>query len=248
MIDLHDKVALVTGASRGIGRAIAETLASAGAKVACNGRNEALLAEVAGAIGDRDGTALALPADVADEAAAAGLVAACIERLGGLHILVNNAGVTRDNLLVRMKSEEWRQVIDTNLSGPYNVMRAAARPLMRQRSGVIVNISSVTGRIGNPGQANYAAAKGGLNGLSMTLARELAPRNIRVNVVAPGMIDTEMLQGMPDDAREGLLSRVPLGRLGEPQDIADITLFLASDRARYITGQIFVVDGGLTMG
>ena len=248
MIDLKGRIALVTGSTRGIGRAIASTLAQAGAKVACNGRNEALLQSLVEEIGGSGGEALALPCDVSDEGEAKRMVDRCISELGGIDILVNNAGITRDNLFVRMKSEEWEEVIATNLTGPYNVMRAAVRRMMRQREGAIINISSVTGRTGNPGQANYSAAKGGLNGLSATLARELAPRNIRVNVVAPGLIQTEMLGGVPESARETLLSRVPLGRLGEPSDIADMVAFLASNRAKYITGQIFVVDGGLSMG
>lgn len=248
MIDLSAKTALVTGATRGIGRGIAETLARAGARVACNGRNATLLQEVVEGIQAAGGEALALPRDVSDEAAAVDLVKSCIDAFGQLDILVNNAGITRDNLFVRMKTDQWDEVLATNLSGPYYIMRAAARPMMRQRSGSIINISSITGRLGNPGQANYAAAKGGLNALSHTVARELASRNVRVNIVAPGLIDTEMMEAVPEEARQELVDRVPLGRMGEPEDVASMVAFLASDLSRYVTGQIFVVDGGMAMG
>ena len=248
MIDLTGKSAIVTGATRGIGRAIATTLGAAGASVVCNGRNEALLNAVVAEICGAGGRAEAVAGDADTAETGKELVARAIESFGQLDVVVCNAGITRDNLFVRMKQDEWDDVIRTNLTGPYLLLRAAARPLMRQRSGSIINISSVTAQIGNAGQANYTAAKGGLNSLTRSLARELGPRNIRVNCVAPGLIRTEMLDKVPDEMLDKLKSQVPLSRLGDPNDVAAMVAFLASDLANFITGQIFAVDGGLAMG
>jgi 3-oxoacyl-[acyl-carrier protein] reductase len=246
-IDLGGKRALVTGGNRGIGRAIAEELAQAGADVAIFARSEESVREAANEIAAKGVRALPLIGDVAR--------LEDIERawnelqtgFGGLDILVNNAGVTRDNLLLRMKPEEWRTVLEVNLTGAFHWCRTVLKSMIRQRSGRIVNMASIVGVTGNAGQANYAASKAGLIGFSKSLAQEVASRNVTVNVIAPGFITTEMTSSLGDDAREAFLARIPLGRLGDAADVAKVALFLASPLSDYITGQVICVDGGLTM-
>ncbi len=247
-LDLAGQVALVTGGGRGIGQAIATTLAAAGATVVINyrGNAEAASATVANIIA-RGGQASALQADVSDAAAVERLFAAVLEQHGQLDVLVNNAGITRDGLLLRMKDEDFDAVLDTNLRGLFLCTRAALRPMTRRRSGRIINIASVVGILGNAGQANYAAAKAGIIGFTRATAREIASRNITVNAVAPGYIETEMTASIRPEARAALLESIPLGRLGTPQDVAALVCFLASPQAGYITGQTLVVDGGLVM-
>jgi 3-oxoacyl-[acyl-carrier protein] reductase len=243
-IDLTGKVALVTGSTRGIGREIAARLASAGARVAVSGRSAENAAEVAGALG---GETRGFASDIADTASAAALVESVEKHFGALDILVNNAGITRDNLLMRLKDDDWDAVLDANLRGAFATIRAASRGMMKRRFGRIINITSVVGITGNKGQANYAASKAGLIGLTKSVAKELASRNILANAVAPGFIETDMTAAMTPDARTELGSQIPLGRLGTPGDIAGVCAFLASEHASYITGQVFVVDGGLVM-
>ncbi|GEN34142.1 3-oxoacyl-ACP reductase FabG [Aneurinibacillus danicus] len=245
---LEGKVALVTGASRGIGRAIALELARQGADVAVNyAGNEAAAREVADEIAKLGRRAIVVKANVADAGEAEAMVKQTIDELGKLDILVNNAGITRDNLLMRMKEEEFDEVIATNLKGVFNCTKAVTRPMMKTRSGRIINISSVVGVMGNPGQTNYVAAKAGVIGMTKSVARELASRGITVNAVAPGFIETDMTSVLGDDTRESLLTQIPLGRLGKPEDIADTVAFIASEKASYITGQVFHVDGGMYM-
>ena len=236
---LEGRLALVTGGSRGIGRAIAVELANAGAQVVVGYRSGADEAEqVAAEIGGR-----AVQADVSDREQAARLV----EEAGEIDILVNNAGLTRDGLIVRMSDEDWRTVIDTNLGGVFATCRAAARGMMKRRSGSIVNISSIVGLHGNPGQTNYAASKAGIIGFTKALARELATRNVRANAIAPGYIETGLTEVLPDGVRDALLASTPLGRLGVPSDVAGAVRFLCSDEASFITGEVLLVDGGLGM-
>jgi 3-oxoacyl-[acyl-carrier protein] reductase len=240
---LEGRVALVTGASRGIGAAIARELARGGARVAVNYRANA---EAAQAIANEiDG--IAVQADVAAASAAAELVDHVEDELGGLDILVNNAGITRDTLLARMSDEDWSSVIETNLNGVFHTCRAVARKMLRKRSGAIVNLTSFVGVHGNPGQANYAASKGGIIGFTKALAKELGARGVRVNAVAPGYIATELTGTLPDDLRQRILDVTPLGRLGEPEDVARAVRFLCSDEAAFITGEVLLVDGGLGM-
>jgi 3-oxoacyl-[acyl-carrier protein] reductase len=236
---LEGKLALVTGASRGIGRAIALELAAAGAQVVVGYRSGAAEAEsLAAEIGGR-----AVEADVADPEQAAGLV----EEAGDLDILVNNAGLTRDGLIARMSDEDWRTVLDTNLGGVFYTCRAAARGMMRRRSGAIVNLTSVVGLHGNPGQTNYAASKAGIIGFTKSLARELAPRGVRANAVAPGYIQTALTDVLPEDVQQAILTNTPLARLGSPEDVAGAVRFLCSDEASFVTGEVLLVDGGLGM-
>lgn len=240
---LDGKVALVTGGSRGIGAAVARELGAAGARVAVNYRSSADVArEIAGEI---DG--IAVEGDVADPAQAASLVERVESELGDLDCLVNNAGVTRDGLIARMSDEDWDAVLDTNLRGTFNTCRAVSRKMLRRRAGSIVNLTSVVGIHGNPGQANYAASKAGIIGLTKALARELGTRGVRVNAVAPGYIDTELTGVLPEEVRNAILGNTPLGRLGEPEDVARAVRFLCSDEAAFVTGAVLLVDGGLGM-
>lgn len=245
---LDGKVALVTGGSRGIGRAIALRLAEEGADLAICARNVAAAGEVAAAIETLGRRCLVRQADVADAEQAAELVATTIAELGRLDVLVNNAGITRDNLLMRMKEEDWDEVLAINLKGAFNCVRAAVRPMLKARGGRIVNITSVVGLLGNAGQANYAASKAGLIGLTKSLARELASRGITANSVAPGLVpETGMTDGLTEQQQEQMIATVPLGRAGTPEDVAHAVAFLASDQAAYITGQVLSVDGGMAI-
>jgi 3-oxoacyl-[acyl-carrier protein] reductase len=244
-VDLAGQVALVTGASQGLGRAIAEALAAAGAAVALVARSADKLADVAAGITAAGGRAEAFPCDVTKGEDIQRVVDAVVEKLGRLDILVNNAGVTRDTLLPRMSDEEWDQVLTTNLRAPFLFMRAASRPMMQQRYGRIVNVASVSGLIGNPGQANYSASKAGLVGLTRTVAKELSGRKITVNAVAPGFIASDMTAALGPALLDEVKKRVPAKRLGEAWEIAEAVLFLAAPSAGYITAQTLVVDGGL---
>jgi 3-oxoacyl-[acyl-carrier protein] reductase len=244
-MELSGQVALVTGGSRGIGRAIAEELAAAGARVAVAARDLTRAEEAAAALPGEGHRAYRV--DVADPAAVDALVAAVEQDFERLDILVNNAGVTRDNVLFRLKNEDWDLVVDTNLRGAFAAIRAAARGMVRRRYGRIVNISSVVGLVGNRGQANYAAAKAGLLGLTKAVAKELASRNVLVNAVAPGYIETDMTAALSEEARQALLSQIALGRLGTPRDVAAAVRFLVGPGAAYITGQVLVVDGGMVL-
>lgn len=245
---LDGKIALVTGASRGIGRAVAIELAKEGAAVAINyAGNKSAAEEVQKIITEMGRRAMIIQADVSDEKSAADMVEKVIKEFGGIDILVNNAGITRDGLFIRMKEEDWNAVINTNLTGIFNCTKTAAKYMMKKRSGRIINMSSVSGIMGNAGQTNYAAAKAGVIGFTKSLAREMASRGITVNAVAPGFIATDMTAAMPEKAQEHVLSSIPLGKMGEPKDIANAVLFLASDKASYITGQVIHVDGGMVM-
>lgn len=245
---LESKTALVTGASRGIGRAIAIALAEAGADVAVNyAGSEAAAAETAQAIEALGRRAIVLKGNVGKSEEFEAMVKETIGQLGGLDILVNNAGITRDNLIMRMKEEEFDEVIETNLKGVFNGIKAVTRHMMKQRSGRIINISSVVGVLGNPGQTNYVAAKAGVIGLTKASARELASRGITVNCVAPGFIATDMTDKLPQDMKEALMTQIPLAKLGSAGDIASAVRFLASEAASYMTGQTIHVDGGMYM-
>lgn len=244
---MKDKVAAVTGASRGIGRSIALALADEGAKIVASARNVAELEKLVAEIKEKGGEAVAVAGDVAVTADADRLVEAAVAAYGRLDILVNNAGITRDGLLLRMKDEDWDSVLNVNLKGAFLCTRAAAKVMSKQRYGRIVNISSVVGEMGNAGQANYCASKAGLLGLTKSVARELARRNVTVNAVTPGFIVTDMTEALPEKAREELTSQIPLGRLGEAEDVAHAVLFLVSDRAGYVTGQVLGVNGGMYM-
>jgi 3-oxoacyl-[acyl-carrier protein] reductase len=245
---LTGKVALVTGASRGIGRAIALSLAEAGADVVVNyAGSEAAAAEVVQQIETLGRKSFKVKANIGSSQEVEDLFKQVIEAFGRIDILVNNAGITRDNLIMRMKEEEFDQVIETNLKGVFNCIKAATRPMMKQRSGRIINISSVVGALGNPGQINYVGAKAGVIGMTKAAAKELASRGITVNCVAPGFIETDMTDKLNEEMRAGLLSQIPLARLGQPEDIAKAVRFLASDDASYMTGQTIHVDGGMYM-
>ena len=244
---LNGQVALVTGAARGLGRCIAQTLAAAGAKVACIDVNVETLADTVAAIRAGGGTAEPIACDVTDSNRVGEAVDEVVKLWGTLHLLVNNAGITRDNVIIRMKDEQWDAVLNINLRGTFLFTRAAARPMMKNRQGRIINIASVSGLMGNPGQANYSASKAGVIGLTRTVARELASRNITVNAVAPGFIATDMTAALGEEILQEVRKQIPLGRLGDPQDVADAVLFLASDAAAFITGHVLTVDGGLTV-
>jgi 3-oxoacyl-[acyl-carrier protein] reductase len=250
MFDLTGKVALVTGGSRGLGRAIALALAAQGADVAVNYRGNADAAEEAvQQIRSSGRQAAQIQGDTsAGREACEAIVRGAMDAFGKVDVLVNNAGITRDNLLMRMDAEEWDAVISTNLSGPFWMTRAIARPMVKARSGRIINMSSAAGRMGNAGQANYAAAKAGLIGLTKTTARELASRGITCNAIAPGLIDTDLTAGLPEAATEAIRSLTPMGYVGSVEDVAAAAVYLASDEARYVTGQVIGVDGGMVMG
>ena len=242
-IDLAGKTALVTGSTRGIGNAIAQRLSQAGANVAVVGRDAAKAEQAAAVLKHAKGFAC----DVSDAAAVAALVADVEKAFGGVDILVNNAGIRRDNLLIRLKDDDWDAVLDANLKAAFVAIRAASRGMMKKRWGRVINIASVVGIVGNKGQSNYAASKAGLIGLTKSVAKELASRNILANVVAPGFIETDMTAAMTPEARETLSKQIPLERLGTAGDVAGIVTFLCSEHAAYITGQVFVVDGGMVM-
>ena len=247
-IDLTGRVALVTGSTRGIGRAMAQALAASGATVVVTGREETRAVEVAAEIASATGAkVVGMGVDISDTAAAAAVVERVEKELGQLDILVNNAGLTRDNLIMRLKDEDWDAVINANLRGAFVTSRATSRGMMKRRWGRIINIASVVGITGNKGQSNYAASKAGLIGLTKSIAKELASRNVLANVIAPGFVETDMTAAMTPEAKATLSSGIPLERLGTPQDIAGIVVVLASDLGSYITGQVIVVDGGLVM-
>ena len=244
---LSGKVAIVTGASRGIGRKITLALVAQGAKVVASARNAEALDNLVAEIEGHGGEAIAVAGDVASGIDAARLIEQAVAAYGQIDILVNNAGITRDGLLLRMKDEDWDAVIDTNLKGAFLCIRAAAKVMSKQRSGRIINISSVVGEMGNAGQANYCSSKAGLLGLTKSVARELARRNITVNAITPGFIVTDMTDGMTDKARESMTEQIPLGRLGEADDVANAVIFLASEQSSYVTGQVLGVNGGMYM-
>jgi len=250
MFDLTDKVALVTGGGRGLGRAIALALARQGADVGVNYRSNAeSAAEVVTEIRSLGRAAIAIQGDTsAGREACEAIVKAAIDEFGKVDILVNNAGITRDNLLMRMDGDEWQSVIETNLSGPFWMTRAIARPMLKARSGRIINMSSVAGRMGNVGQANYASAKAGLIGLTKSVARELASRGITCNAIAPGLIETELTANISEAARDFVINSTPLGYIGSVDDVAAAAVYFASDESRYVTGQVLGVDGGMMMG
>jgi len=247
-MSLHDRVALVTGGGRGIGRAIADHLADAGCRVVIADVDAGAAEQAAAEIGVAYETeTLGVGANVADASSVKQMVGAAVEELGGLHILVNNAGITRDGLLLRMKEQDWDQVLTVNLKGAFLCTQQAARPMSKARWGRIINIASIVGAMGNVGQANYVAAKAGLMGLTKTVAREYAARGITCNAVAPGFIDTAMTQALSEEIRDGLLAQIPMKRLGQAEDVATAVAFLASDAAAYITGQVLHVNGGMYM-
>ena len=246
LFDLSGKVALVTGGSRGIGRAISLALAAHGAKVAVNyATNSAAAEETVQLIGN--GNAVALAGDVGDPATAGSLIEGTTSAFGRIDILVNNAGVTQDDLILRMSEDAWDRVVDTNLKGTFHLTKAAVRPMVRQRWGRIICVSSVAGIVGNAGQSNYAAAKAGMIGFAKSIAKEVASRNITANVIAPGFVDTEMTVGLTDQQRTAIMQMVAVGRTATPEDVAPAAVFLASDEAAYVTGHVLTVDGGLVM-
>ncbi|MEK4761580.1 3-oxoacyl-[acyl-carrier-protein] reductase [Viridibacillus sp. FSL E2-0187] len=248
MKKLEGKTAVVTGASRGIGRAIALILAEQGARVVVNySGSQSKAEEVVAEITENGGEAIAVQANVADADEVTALMKAATDTFGSLDILVNNAGITRDNLLMRMKEQDWDDVMNTNLKGVFLCTKAVSRQMMKQRAGRIINVASIVGVSGNAGQANYVAAKAGVIGLTKTTAKELAARNIYVNAVAPGFIATEMTDELPAEVKDQMLGQIPLAKLGDPKDVAKVVLFLASDDASYITGQTIHVDGGMVM-
>ena len=245
--NLTDKVAIVTGASRGIGEAIAKQLSSCGAKIILIARNSDQLVAVKETIISNGGIAESIAGDVSNLNSISEIVTNTIDKWGRIDILVNNAGIARDNIIMRMKEDDWDSVININLKGCFNGIKSVARPMIKNKAGRIINITSVIGQIGNAGQSNYAASKAGIMGLTKSMAKELGSRNITVNAVAPGYITTDMTNELNDEVKEQLKSSIPLGRLGTPDDVANLVCFLASDEAGYITGQTFNVDGGMVM-
>lgn len=245
---LDGKVAIVTGGSRGIGRAVALELAGAGAKIVINyAGNIKAAQETKELIEAKGGNALTIQADVSDMAAVDAMIKKTLDTFGRIDILINNAGITRDNLIMRMKEEDWDAVINTNLKGIFTCTKAVSRIMMKQKSGKIINMTSVVGIMGNAGQANYAAAKAGVIGFTKSMAKELASRNITVNAIAPGFIETDMTAVLTEQVKEDLTAKVPLGRLGTPKDVAQCALFLSSEAANYVTGQTIHIDGGMVM-
>ena len=245
--NLTDKVAIVTGASRGIGEVIAKQLSSCGAKIILIARNSDQLVAVKETIISNGGIAESIAGDVSNLNSISEIVTNTIDKWGRIDILVNNAGIARDNIIMRMKEDDWDSVMNINLKGCFNGIKSVARPLIKNKAGRIINITSVIGQIGNAGQSNYAASKAGIMGLTKSMAKELGSRNITVNAVAPGYITTDMTNELNDEVKEQLKSSIPLGRLGTPDDVANLVCFLASDEAGYITGQTFNVDGGMVM-
>jgi 3-oxoacyl-[acyl-carrier protein] reductase len=245
--NLTDKVAIVTGASRGIGEAIAKQLSSCGAKIILIARNSDQLVAVKETIISNGGIAESMAGDVSNLNSISEIVTNTIDKWGRIDILVNNAGISRDNIIMRMKEDDWDSVMNINLKGCFNGIKSVARPMIKNKAGRIINITSVIGQIGNAGQSNYAASKAGIMGLTKSMAKELGSRNITVNAVAPGYITTDMTNDLNDEVKEQLKSSIPLGRLGTPDDVANLVCFLASDEAGYITGQTFNVDGGMVM-
>lgn len=246
-MSLHGKIAVVTGGSRGIGRAIATALAREGAALTVSARDHVLLEKIAAELESSGAQVLTVKTDVTQASGVEQMIEACLERFGQIDILINNAGITRDNLLLRMKDDEWETVVSTNLKGVFHCTRAVLRPMIKQRGGRIINLSSVVGIMGNPGQANYAAAKAGIIGLTKATAREVASRGITVNAIAPGFIETDMTHALDPELQERLRLQIPLGRFGRPEEVADLVVFLASERAAYITGQVIHLNGGLWM-
>ena len=245
--NLTDRVAIVTGASRGIGEAIAKQLSSCGAKIILIARNSDQLVAVKETIISNGGIAESMAGDVSNLNSISEIVTNTIDKWGRIDILVNNAGIARDNIIMRMKEDDWDSVMNINLKGCFNGIKSVARPMIKNKAGRIINITSVIGQIGNAGQSNYAASKAGIMGLTKSMAKELGSRNITVNAVAPGYITTDMTNELNDEVKEQLKSSIPLGRLGTPDDVANLVCFLASDEAGYITGQTFNVDGGMVM-
>ena len=244
MFDLNNNVAIITGASQGIGRTIALVFAKSGANVICIARSESKIKELCLEITDQGGQASPIACDVGDGDAYANAIKSVANEYGKLDILINNAGITRDALLMRMNDTQWDEVLNTNLKGAFHGIKSAIRPMMKNKYGRIINITSIVGLTGNPGQANYAASKAGLIGMTQSIAKEVGTRGITVNCIAPGWIDTEMTVDLPEDSKKDLLDRIPIGKIGKPEDIAHAAVFLASDEASYITGQTITVDGG----
>ncbi|MBC8311732.1 MAG: 3-oxoacyl-[acyl-carrier-protein] reductase [Candidatus Marinimicrobia bacterium] len=247
MFSLSNKIAIVTGASRGIGSAIAHNLSKAGAKVVLISRSIDALESVESEIKSNGGDAMSIAADVSNLESFSDAVSQVVEAWGTVDILINNAGITRDNIIMRLKEEDWDAVIDINLKGCFNGIKSVTRPMMKARCGRIINITSVIGLMGNSGQSNYAASKAGILGLTKSIAKELGSRNITVNAIAPGYIQTEMTDNLDETSKDNLMKSIPLQRLGQPQEIANLVCFLASDEAAYITGQTLNVDGGMVM-